>query len=99
MLTYYLVLDVPFDASDEDIRTCYLQLVKKHTPENDPIKFRKITEAYEAIKTERQRIAAKLFGSFAIKDYEAALLSLVQAREVKRRGATLYELFQSEKNS
>ncbi|QTA82138.1 DnaJ domain-containing protein [Desulfonema limicola] len=99
MLTYYLVLNVPFDASDEDIRNRYLQMVKKHTPENDPERFRKITEAYEAIQTERKRIASKLFGSFNVKDYEEALLSLVEAREVKRRGATLHELFQSEKNS
>lgn len=99
MLTHYLVLDVPFDASTEDIRASYLKLVKTHTPEKDPEMFRKITEAYEAIKTERSRIAEKLFGSFRQKDYETALKSLVQAREVKRRSATLHELFQAEADS
>lgn len=99
MLTHYFVLNVPFDASDEDIRTSYLQLVKKHPPEKDPTKFQQITESYEAIKNERRRVAAKLSSILQVKDYEAALFSLAKAREVKRRRAKLHELFQAETGS
>ena len=99
MLTCYFVLDVPFDASDQDIRASYLQLVKKYPPEKDPIRFQKITEAYETIKSERRRVAAQLSNILQIRDYEAALFSLAKAREVKRRRANLQELLQYQTNS
>ena len=97
MLTYYLVLGLSLDASDADIRNSYLQLVKKHTPEKDPVKFRQVTEAYEAIKDERQRVRGKIFGGLISRDYEDALYSLARAKEVKRRRAGLQELFDAEK--
>ncbi len=96
MLTYYLILDVPTDSSDEQIRDSYLNLVKKYTPEKDPARFRKITEAYEALKDERSRVRQKMFGAMMAKDYEKALLSLADAREVKRRRVGLKELFGTE---
>lgn len=95
MLTHYLVLDISFDASDKDIRKKYIELVKKYTPEKDPASFRKITEAYEAIKDEHRRIEAKIFGGFNVPDFEAALYALIKAREIKRRRVGLEELVQA----
>ncbi|MDM8550189.1 J domain-containing protein [Desulfobacterales bacterium HSG2] len=97
MLTHYLTLGLLPDASDEEIRDHYLQLVKRHTPEKDPERFRQITEAYEAIKDVRNRVKGKVFGGLTIRDYESALLSLAKAREIKRRRVGLQELFQAEK--
>jgi curved DNA-binding protein CbpA len=50
MLVYYLTLDLPLDATDQQIREAYLQKVKKYTPEKDPEKFRKINDAYEVVR-------------------------------------------------
>ncbi len=97
MLTYYLVLGLSLDASDEDIRNSYLQLVKKHTPEKDPAKFRQITEAYESVKDERQRVKGKIFGGLAARDHEDTIFSLARAKEIKRRRAGLQELFDAER--
>ncbi len=95
MLTYYLTLGLSLDASDEDIRNSYIQLVKKYTPEKNPERFRQITTAYEAIKDKRSRIEAKIFGALKSPDYKDALLSLLRNREQKRRRAGLQELFQA----
>jgi DnaJ-class molecular chaperone len=95
MLTYYLILDVPTDASDEEIRDSYLKWVKKYTPEKDPVRFRKITEAYEALKDERSRVRQKMFGAMMAQDYEKALLALADAREPRRRRVGLKELLET----
>jgi len=97
MLTHYLRLGLSPDASDEDIRNSYLRLVKKYTPEKEPDKFRRITEAYESLKDRRNRIRGKIFGGLTVPDYEAALLSLAEAGEVGRRRVGLQELFRTEK--
>ncbi len=41
------VLGLRQDAGEQDIRARYLELVKRHTPESDPEKFREIRDAYE----------------------------------------------------
>ncbi|MDM8523579.1 DnaJ domain-containing protein [Desulfococcaceae bacterium HSG8] len=97
VLTYYLTLGLSLDASDEDIRNSYLQLVKKHTPEKDPTRFRQITEAYESLKNQRKRIEGKMLGGLRNRDYEESLLSLGRAQEIKPRRVGLKELFQAEK--
>jgi curved DNA-binding protein CbpA len=97
VLTHYLTLGLLPDTSDEDIRTSYLQLVKKYTPERDPVRFQQITEAYEAIRDERNRVRGKIFGGLMVRDYESALLALARSREIGRRRVGLDELFQAEK--
>lgn len=97
MLTYYLTLGLAPDASDEDIRKSYLDLVKKNTPEQKPGRFRQITEAYEKINTRRRRIAAKIFNGLTITNYEQAVRDLVTAREIKKVRVGLGELFKDEK--
>ncbi len=92
MLTHYLILDLPTDAGDEAIRQRYLELVRIHTPESDPVRFRQITAAYEAIKDERRRIASWLFGCINTPDFEAELMRLARARAPRRRRAGLREM-------
>ena len=97
MLVHYLILGVPSDASDQRIRDRYLELVKMHTPESDPVKFRQINEAYEAIRTKRRRIAGHLFGGPGTRDEQEILRLMAGTREVKRKRLGLGKLFETEK--
>ncbi len=97
MLTHYLVLGVDLDADDEEIRRQYLRQVKRYSPEKNPEQFRKITDAYEAIKDRQSRVRGQIFGPLEVKDYEGAIESLARAREPKRRCPALSELFEVEK--
>ncbi|CAN2041248.1 DnaJ domain-containing protein [Candidatus Magnetomoraceae bacterium gMMP-15] len=97
MLTHYISLGLSLDATDDEIRNNYLMLVRKYTPEKDPVRFRQINDAYETIKKERNRIQAKIFGDFNNYNYENALFDLVRAKELKRRRVGLQELIQASK--
>jgi hypothetical protein len=55
------VLQVPFDASEDEIRRCYLELVRKHPPERDPAEFAKIREAYDQIRDPIQSVERRIF--------------------------------------
>lgn len=57
----YQVLGLTFEASDEDIRRRYLELVRKHTPERDPERFSAIRAAYESLKDVVSRVRYRLF--------------------------------------
>ncbi len=46
----FQVLGVAQDATESEIRTRYLDLVKKFPPDRDPDQFRKIQAAYEAAR-------------------------------------------------
>ncbi len=46
----FLVLGVPQNAGESEVRARYLELVKQFPPERDPEKFREIRAAYEAAK-------------------------------------------------
>ncbi len=52
----YLILGIPPDASDEAIRTAYLAAIRVHTPDHSPERFAQISKAYEAIKSDEQRL-------------------------------------------
>ncbi len=95
MLTHYLTLGLNMNTDDNAIRQRYLELVKIHTPETDPVRFRRITTAYEALKDERRRIESDLFGYLNQPDYDKELLRLAQSRPPKRRRAGLKELIAS----
>jgi len=92
MLSSYFILGLDVNATGEEIRRRYLELIKRHTPEKDPDRFQEITSAYEQIKTPRARIRGKLFGTLSVSDAEDALLSLGRARTPVRRRAGLKEL-------
>lgn len=46
----FLVLGLPRDAGEAEVRARYLALVKQFPPERDPEKFREIRTAFEASK-------------------------------------------------
>jgi curved DNA-binding protein CbpA len=76
MLFHYLKLGLSMEASDTEIRKRYLDLVREYPPEKDPDRFQEFTMAYEAVKDERSRIRAALFGGFE-GDFERDLRSLI----------------------
>ena len=94
----YMVLGVSRNASDEEIREAYLTLVKKHTPEKDPERFRLINGAYEAVKDKRRRISERLSGFPPTSSFEEELVKFARGMEVKRLRVGLGDLFQMEKN-
>jgi len=96
MLTPYLTLDLAPDASEDEIRRRYLQLVREHPPGRDPKRFEQIAQAYETLKDERTRIHAAIFGSAEYADMETALMALVRARSQKRRSPGLKALVAAE---
>ncbi len=90
MLIHYLTLGIETTADDAAIRQKYLELVKAYPPETEPVQFRRISTAYDAIKDERRRIASLLFESIQERDPEAALVRLatVDGNKRKRIGLT-----------
>lgn len=64
--SYFELLDVSQNASDDDIRTAYRKLAIKFHPDHNPgnkqissDRFHLITEAYKALKTKEKRIYYK----------------------------------------
>lgn len=57
----YKVLDLPVSADEETIRRRYLELVRKHPPDRDPVKFAEIRAAYDALKDRDERLRKQLF--------------------------------------
>ena len=99
MLIYHLILGVEPHASNEEIRTGYLNLVKKHPPEKEPDAFKMITVAYNAIKDGRSRVKTTLFGTSEVAEagdiIEASALSL----NIRKRNPSLQELIRVEKET
>jgi curved DNA-binding protein CbpA len=59
----YRVLGLPVDATDEQIRRRYLELIKHHSPEKDAERFSGIRAAYEALRDRKTRVHNRLFGN------------------------------------
>jgi len=97
MINSYLILDLPRDATEEDIRQAYLIKVKKYTPEKDPDRFRQINEAYENIKNKRVRIHNQLHSLINISDCEEKLFELSKLKPLKRRRLNLNDLLKAQK--
>ncbi|MBF0450896.1 MAG: hypothetical protein HQK75_09355 [Candidatus Magnetomorum sp.] len=90
---------MPHDASEEEIRQAYLQKVKKFTPEKAPKEFRKITEAYENIKSERIRIHNQLHALGKISDCEEKLFELAKVKPLKRRPLGFLDMINAQKKA
>ena len=56
----YLLLDLPYTASDEDVRAAYLAALRATPPERDPERFEAIQRAHVRLATQRARIAHEL---------------------------------------
>lgn len=50
-------------ATEEAVRTRYLELVRQHTPERDPQRFAEIRLAYERVRDPETRLKWELFQS------------------------------------
>jgi len=57
----YLILGVLPGASDAEIRSAYLDAIRKFPPEREPERFQTISNAYEQIKDEKSRLNYRLF--------------------------------------
>jgi len=51
----FVVLDLPYACSDAEVRARYQSLIKRYPPETQPEAFQLINEAYEKLRTERER--------------------------------------------
>ena len=57
----YLILGIPDDASDEAVHVAYLAAIKTCPPDRDPRRFTDLRQAYETLRTQRDRLAWDLF--------------------------------------
>ena len=75
------VLDIPLQATEEEIRAAYLRKVKEHPPDRSPEEFERIRDAYEALRDPRRRARDMLFSI----DPYAHLTSLLDNHGSERR--------------
>lgn len=79
MLNPYHVLGVEPNATEAEIKKAYFQLIRKHTPERDPERFKRIREAYEQLRSVEVRSKTDVhsfddpFGEFDITALEQRL--------------------------
>ena len=92
MLKSFLILDLPMNSSDEQIRKKYLKLIKENRPENAPEQFRKIQAAYEAVKDRRSRIKTKLFAAFTNSEIDETLQTVAQSIKFSKKQTKLTNL-------
>lgn len=64
----FLVLDLPTTASDQEVRAAYQQLLRRFPPEHRPTEFQLIQEAYQVLRTERDRWAWRLLHLRAVEE-------------------------------
>lgn len=57
----YEILGLDRNASQEEIRKAYFDLVRRFTPERDSEKFKEIRAAYERLRDLRKRVEADVF--------------------------------------
>lgn len=96
MVIYYVILGLDTHASDTEIRSRYLDLVKQHPPEKEPETFKMITIAYEAVKDMRNRVKTRLFGTSHAASCEDILRAITLTLPVRKRIPTLKEIIKAE---
>ena len=90
MSSPFAVLDVSAEADDAEIKAAYLQQVRAHPPERDPIQFQRIREAFEALQDRRARLRYRLFQQQPPSLDELAAAAL-RPGPVQRPDAALFE--------
>ena len=65
---YYAILQVPREASEDDIRSAYRKLARQYHPdvnkaEDAHVRFKEVTEAYEVLSDAQRRQRYDMFGS------------------------------------
>jgi|GEM_PF-1453465 len=99
MLKYYMILGVPYPATDEQIRQAYLDMVKRFPPERNAEEFARISEAYEALKDETHRIHAMLDGFVKMSYPEDEIVLLGRLSRLRAGGIGLMDLIDAERGS
>lgn len=74
------MLGVDATADDEQVRAAYLAAVRRSPPDRDPEGFRRIRDAYEAVRDEELRLALRLFGPAPLASLDALLEALPDER-------------------
>ncbi len=69
----FVVLDLEETADDEAVRAAYLRGIRKSPPDRDPEGFRRVRDAYEAIRDKERRLALRLFGPPPLERLEGLL--------------------------
>lgn len=69
----FTILGVEETADDEAVRAAYLRALRRCPPDRDPEGFRRIREAYEAVRDTERRLALRLFGPPPLGRLEALL--------------------------
>ena len=67
------MLGIEETADDEEVRAAYLAAVRRSPPDRDPEGFRRVREAYEAVRDEERRLALRLFGPAPLDRLDALL--------------------------
>lgn len=75
------ILEVPLDATAEDIRAAYVRKVKENPPDRSPREFERIRDAYEVLRDPRRRTEHLLFSV----DPRAPLTALLDSLPKERR--------------
>jgi len=76
----FTVLGIAETADDGEVRAAYLAAVRRAPPDRDPEGFRRVREAYEAVRDEESRLALRLFGPAPLDRLEALLDALPDER-------------------
>ncbi len=82
----FSILGVDENADDSEIKRRYLALVRDFPPDREPDRFQTYRAAFEALQTERQRLAARLLAphNAALTRLETASLPPPEARRQSR---------------
>ena len=77
-------------VSDEEVAAAYHRKLRAFPPEEHPAEFAVISEAYEAVRTEADRIDLRLFGLVPAPD-RAAELAEHERPELPDFGRTVWQ--------
>ncbi len=71
------------NITDKLVQESYLDLVRKYPPDRNPQRFQQIKEAYEQLKTSKNRLQYFLF-STTLADRDDLIAALLPDKEYKR---------------
>ncbi len=84
---HYDTLEVGRDASVAELKTAYLRLIREYTPENDPERFRLVSEAYRTLSNPEKRKKYDREGDLPA-EVEAELAAILEQAEDDVHSAT-----------
>ncbi|OQY44306.1 MAG: hypothetical protein B6240_10740 [Desulfobacteraceae bacterium 4572_87] len=76
----HMILGVPEDAGEQEIRLAYLEKIKAFPPDRAPLEFERIRDAYEMLNDPRRLAGARFFSV----DPQKPLSALLENEDPKR---------------